>query len=196
MPDQPDYAALAAQAERDHRAANERFQEAKTASEMASFRQVVFTCMAAGVTALNLEASDQGDHMSLTNVVPEEVESSELENDLWDGVSDLADYTSCDWAGQPGVTTTISHGDDQIMSATIDIPVAAEALIAATPEPTWTFVGHWDNDEIVVEYVLDGDVQDTREDTGFWDQGLFAASASGATQDEALAKVRDEYETN
>lgn len=131
----PDYAALAAQAEQDHRAANARFQDAKTASELASFRQVVFACMAAGVTVLNLGASDQGDHMSLTDVEPEELHTSVLDNDLWDGISDLSDYTSSDWAGQAGVTTTISHRDDQIMSATVDIPVAAEALLAEVESP-------------------------------------------------------------
>lgn len=58
----------------------------------------------------------------------------------------------------------------------------------------WTFFGHWDNDEIVVEYIQDGRVYDPREDTGFWEQGLFASSAAGATRDEALTKVRHEYE--
>lgn len=129
MTDQPDYGALAAQAAQDHRAANERFQEAKTASEMASFRQVVFACAAAGVTKISLEPSDQGDHMSLLDVEPEELHDSDLDNELWDGVSDLSDYTSSDWGGQAGVEFEISHRDDQITSATIDIKVAAEALL-------------------------------------------------------------------
>lgn len=60
---------------------------------------------------------------------------------------------------------------------------------------TWTFVGHWEDDRIVVEYVLDGDHEDRRKDAGYWEQGLFASSASAATQDEALAQVREEYET-
>lgn len=62
-------------------------------------------------------------------------------------------------------------------------------------KPTWTFVGHWENDRIVVEYVLPGDQQDVREDVGHWEQGLFAAPGTGATQEEALLMVRIEYET-
>jgi hypothetical protein len=59
---------------------------------------------------------------------------------------------------------------------------------------TWTFYGHWDNDGIVVEYTRPGEHQDDRVDTGFWEQGLFAASASGRTKEEALGKLRAEYE--
>lgn len=63
------------------------------------------------------------------------------------------------------------------------------------PLNTWTFVGHWEDDRIVVEYVVPGDVADPREDTGFWEQGLFASSGTGATEEEALAEVRAEYES-
>lgn len=126
----PDYAALAAQAERDHRGANERYQESSTASSLAAFRQVVFSAAAAGVTQVELHPSDQDDHMSLSDVTPTELHTSELDNDLWDGVSDLTDYPSADWAGQPGVEATLSPSHDQITSATIDIKVAAEALLA------------------------------------------------------------------
>ena len=63
-----------------------------------------------------------------------------------------------------------------------------------TVEQTWTFVGHWEGDEIVVEYVLPGEQEDQREDVGYWPEGLFAASGTGATQEEALAAVRAEYE--
>ena len=61
---------------------------------------------------------------------------------------------------------------------------------------TWTFVGHWENSEIVVEYVLEGEQQDQRVDAGYWEEGLFAASGDGTTQDEALAAVRAEYENH
>lgn len=63
-----------------------------------------------------------------------------------------------------------------------------------TGEQTWTFVGHWENDEIVVEYVLAGEVEDDREDDGEWDQGLWAASGTGTDIDEARAAVIAEYE--
>jgi hypothetical protein len=66
---------------------------------------------------------------------------------------------------------------------------------AASPEQqTWTFVGHWANDVIVVEYVLDGEQQDLRVDNGYWEQGLFAEAATAATQDEALQQIRAHYE--
>jgi hypothetical protein len=62
----------------------------------------------------------------------------------------------------------------------------------------YAVVGHWnDADEIEVEYVIpdvDFDWLDPREDTGFWQGGLFADLASGATAEEAIAKVRAEYE--
>jgi hypothetical protein len=58
---------------------------------------------------------------------------------------------------------------------------------------TWTFVGHWEDDAIVVEYVLVGVVQDMRVDTGYWGQGLWAASGTGDTIDEAQANAIAEY---
>jgi hypothetical protein len=61
-------------------------------------------------------------------------------------------------------------------------------------EQTWTFVGHWENDRIVVEYAIPGNVEDERIDTGYWEQGLWAAPASGATIEEAQAAAIAEYE--
>jgi len=61
-------------------------------------------------------------------------------------------------------------------------------------EQIWTFVGHWEDYRIVVEYVLDGEVQDDREDDGTWEQGLWAAAGSGATVEEAQAAAIAEYE--
>ncbi|AYQ99119.1 hypothetical protein PBI_BABOJAY_139 [Mycobacterium phage BaboJay] len=61
-------------------------------------------------------------------------------------------------------------------------------------EEVWTFFGHWEDDHIVVDYITPGEHEDDREDTGRWEQGLFAASASGATIAEAEAAVRAEYE--
>ncbi|OBK33741.1 hypothetical protein A5658_12895 [Mycobacterium sp. 1245111.1] len=60
---------------------------------------------------------------------------------------------------------------------------------------TWTFVGHWDNDEIVVEHIVEGVHEDKRIDTGFWEQGLFAAPAAGETVEQAEAALRAEYES-
>ena len=61
-------------------------------------------------------------------------------------------------------------------------------------EQTWTFVGHWEDDRIVVEYVLPGEQQDQRTDAGYWEQGLWAAAGYGATVEEAQKNVIDEYE--
>ena len=60
---------------------------------------------------------------------------------------------------------------------------------------TWTFMGHWENDRIVVEYAVPGEVEDEREDTGYWDEGLWAASGSGETLEEAQATAVAEYES-
>lgn len=59
---------------------------------------------------------------------------------------------------------------------------------------TWTFVGHWDEGTIVVEYVIDGEVPDERIDTGYWPQGLWAASGTGCDLEETQARVIAEYE--
>jgi hypothetical protein len=59
---------------------------------------------------------------------------------------------------------------------------------------TWTFFGHWEDDRVVVEYSMPGVVEDQRQDLGFWPQGLWAASGSGPTQDQARASTVAEYE--
>lgn len=61
---------------------------------------------------------------------------------------------------------------------------------------TWSFVGHWENGRIVAEFVVPGEYEDPRIETGYWDEGLFAAPGEGRTEDEALAAVRAEYETD
>lgn len=65
---------------------------------------------------------------------------------------------------------------------------------AAPAEKTWTFFGHWENSRIVVEYVEEGVHSDPRIDTGYWDQGLWADSGTGATLEEAEARAKAEYE--
>ncbi len=59
---------------------------------------------------------------------------------------------------------------------------------------TWTFYGHWEGDDkIVIEYSITGMHEDTREDTGQWESGLWAASASGHTEQQAECYARAEY---
>ena len=63
-------------------------------------------------------------------------------------------------------------------------------------ERTWTFIGHWANDRIVVEWVEEGEVEDHREDTGQYPEGLWAASGSGPDIKTAQAAVIAEYEAD
>lgn len=60
--------------------------------------------------------------------------------------------------------------------------------------PYWTFYGHWENDRIVVESHEEGEHEDNREDTGYWEQGLWAAGAQAPTVEMAQAMALTEYE--
>lgn len=59
---------------------------------------------------------------------------------------------------------------------------------------TWTFFGHWQDGRIVVEEYVPGQVTDDRDDTGLHEQGLWAASASGETVEQAQATAVSEYQ--
>ena len=59
---------------------------------------------------------------------------------------------------------------------------------------TWTFFGHWENDRLVVEYSIPGEHEDLRRDYGYWEQGLWADSGTGATEDEARTEIVGQYE--
>lgn len=74
--------------------------------------------------------------------------------------------------------------------------LAEQAHTIPTVEPkTWTFMGHWVGDRIVIDYSVPGEVQDDRQDeSGQYPEGLWASSASGATEEEAAAAAIDEYE--
>lgn len=65
---------------------------------------------------------------------------------------------------------------------------------ATTKVGTWTFFGHWEDDHIVVDYAVPGEVDDIRVDTGKHEQGLWAASASGPTFEAAQAAAVEEYD--
>lgn len=66
--------------------------------------------------------------------------------------------------------------------------------VAGERSQAWTFVGHWEGGRIVTEYVLEGEHEDLRHDAGFWEEGLFAASAQAATLAAAEEALRAEYE--
>jgi hypothetical protein len=75
--------------------------------------------------------------------------------------------------------------------------VAATVTTASPASPTtWTFFGHWEHDEVVVDYAAPGVLQDERQDhTGAWPEGLWAAVGSGATVKEAEAEAIAAYKT-
>lgn len=74
---------------------------------------------------------------------------------------------------------------------------ATATPVAETPpagETTWTFIGHWEGNTLVVESVLPGDQQDTREDTGYWSEGLWAGHGTGPTREAAMDTQVEEYD--
>jgi hypothetical protein len=71
---------------------------------------------------------------------------------------------------------------------------ATHAATAGETMKTWTFFGYWEDDRIVVESYTEGEVDDTRVDTGAHEQGLWAASGTGTTVDEARADALSEYD--
>lgn len=72
---------------------------------------------------------------------------------------------------------------------------AIRSLLAAAPEQTWTFFGHWDeSDELVIEHAVVGEHQDVRPDDGHHPGGLWCDSATGPTMEAAEQSVREHYE--
>lgn len=69
-----------------------------------------------------------------------------------------------------------------------------DGVVSRSELKTWTFMGHWENDKIVVEYAVPGNVQDQRIELGYWEQGLWAAPGDGVTIEEAEANAKAEYE--
>ncbi|MFS0885301.1 hypothetical protein [Aeromicrobium sp. 179-A 4D2 NHS] len=57
-----------------------------------------------------------------------------------------------------------------------------------------TLVGHWDNGEIVVEYILEGDQYDDRRDaSGYWRDELWSHTVTGRSDAERAALMLDAY---
>ena len=122
--------------------------------------------------------------------------------------------TNCGWTEQPAdahpapdLASTASYAratqPDFPRNAVDSIDVAAaieQGYVTGFetipfPEPrTLTLVGHWDGNTIVVEDVYDGAVEDDREETGYWSEGLWASSATGRSEAEVAAGMLDEYE--
>jgi hypothetical protein len=70
----------------------------------------------------------------------------------------------------------------------------ANAPDGVDPLGTWTFMGHWEGEEIIVEHSVPGVVDDPRIDNGYWPEGLWASHGSGRTLEEAQAAAVAEYE--
>lgn len=90
--------------------------------------------------------------------------------------------------------STIHYVVESSRRALRDLAAQAHTITTA-PVRTWTFCGHWEGDSIVIDYTLPGVVQDERrDDSGQYPEGLWAAPASGATQEEAAKAAIAEYE--
>jgi hypothetical protein len=89
--------------------------------------------------------------------------------------------------------TVVHHAVKDVRRALWALDRAA-ASIDTRPARTWTFFGHWEADRIVVDYTQPGQVWDDRQDDSVtWPQGLWAASGSGATVEEAKAAAIAAY---
>ena len=58
----------------------------------------------------------------------------------------------------------------------------------------WTWFGHWaDDGTLVLDHAVAGQHQETSEDTGEYEGGLFAESARGLTEVEAAQRIHAKY---
>ena len=61
--------------------------------------------------------------------------------------------------------------------------------------PVWTIFGHWENDRLVMDAVVQGEHEDMREqDDETHPEGLWCESASAPSWEEAFALLREHYE--
>lgn len=78
---------------------------------------------------------------------------------------------------------------------TIDDAIAADFDDTPFPEPgEYTLVGHWYQDDLVVEFIDPGANEDTRPDTGYWPEGLWAASFRGTSEADLAVSAWEEYD--
>lgn len=87
---------------------------------------------------------------------------------------------------------------------TADLPAAVAAALraeleryTATGAPrTWTFFGHWEGDEIEIDWVQPGEHDDHRPTSECpWPEGWWCDSATGMTEAEAQERAIAPYET-
>lgn len=79
--------------------------------------------------------------------------------------------------------------------AALRVRAVLDRQVPELPERTWTFLGHWRNDRIVVTETVTGEVTDPREaDDRAYPEGLWAASGTGTDTYSVQAMVVGEYE--
>ncbi len=61
-------------------------------------------------------------------------------------------------------------------------------------ERTYTFMGHWDGNELVVEATAKGEFLDHRDDDGHWPEGLWADTGTGRSEAQIAATLMGRYE--
>ena len=138
------YEELAAMAAKAHREANKRYSQAMQDSQIAAFRELVFTAAAAGIVTVEMLPSDQGDYMTISHAPDVDgvdlVDSDDLFEAMEDAAMDLPDSISSHWALLPGVDYVNSRraGDSAGIDIAVAAPAAAEALreewLAKAPE--------------------------------------------------------------
>lgn len=114
-----------------------------------------------------------------------------------------------EWIGELALGTLgVSIGDqsDELFHAWHTLADELELALDASDEcelcsegedgevRTWTFFGHWDDGELVIDHAVEGDHEDVREDDGRYEGGLWADTGTGRTIEEAEADARSEYE--
>jgi hypothetical protein len=96
---------------------------------------------------------------------------------------------------------TLTDNEVDRLAAALSFSSVPEAVatIAASfvDERTWTFFGHWDdNDKIVIDGSIEGVHEDTRVDYGQYPGGLWSDSGTGTTPTEAQADAVRQYNEN
>lgn len=83
------------------------------------------------------------------------------------------------------------HSEGQVDAEEITVDPDVDDPVATWG--TWTYIGHWDNSELVIDFTAEGEVADYREDDGYWTEGLFAETVSAPTEAEGLQILIDRY---
>lgn len=120
---------------------------------------------------------------------PSNSEHLDVLTDTLESIESDGDAVSSHLTIEPAPANRRSDGrvdDDEIV-------VDDTAVAPPTTWGTWTYLGHWDNDALVIDSVHDGDIVDTRPDDGTWEQGLFSDTVSAATVEDGHQLLIAQY---